>query len=112
MPGARKPSDLWWRGKAQRIQRGWTAFDREPGIGDVVPANAGKFPPAFLRFGGNRSATVSISAERRRNCDGRDSLRGRPKQLRLLFPRGRSASRWHVAGRSVDEEAGRRADCG
>jgi spermidine dehydrogenase len=39
---------FWWRGKAQRVQRRWTAPDREPGIGDVVSADAGKFPPAFL----------------------------------------------------------------
>ena len=48
VPGTREPSDLWWRSKAQRVQRGWTASDREPGIGDVVSTHAGKFPPAFL----------------------------------------------------------------
>ncbi len=35
-------SDLWRRGEAQRVQRGWTAPDREPRIGDVVSAFAGK----------------------------------------------------------------------
>src|SRR5258708_5528074 len=110
MPGAGKPSDFWRRGEAQRIQRGWTAFNCEPRIGDVVSADAGKFSGTFLRFGGDRSTPVSISAGDERDCDGGDSVCGRRKQFRLLLRRRCCAPEWDMAGRSVDEEAGRRAD--